>query len=145
MGNVPFKLLIDQTNGTRSLIRIGDLARSMGYSRQHLTRLCRSGKVPGARVTRGGHWRVFTSKELARWVAIRAPQAVKTNDESLAHFRKLVDEEYRLKAARTIIRSLLARNQREFLPYFTKLQRLEAASGTKANHASPSARVTSSM
>jgi hypothetical protein len=145
MENVPFKLMIDQTNGTRSLIRIGDLARSMGYSRQHLTRLCRSGKVPGARVTRGGHWRVFTSKQLARWVAIRAPQAVKTNSQSSTHVHKLVIEEYRLKAVATVVRRLLAKNQRERIAHITHHLSREEVSGTKANHASPSARVTSSM
>lgn len=40
-----------------------------GCSRQHLTRLCRKGKVPGAYQSKGGHWRARWSRDLAFWIA----------------------------------------------------------------------------
>jgi hypothetical protein len=147
MGNVPFKLLLDYTNGTRSLVRIGDLARAMGYSRQHLTRLCRTGKVPGAKATRGGHWRVFTSGELVKWVAARSPGAVTLTVDPRDHIAGLVAEERRLRAVAKLTRRLLLKNRREQAAIITaELQRTRLGSnGIIPNHASPSARVTSSM
>jgi len=58
-------------NGT---LRVGDVARRVGLTRQHMTRLCRNGDVPGAYQTAGGHWRVGDSLSLARWILARAPR-----------------------------------------------------------------------
>jgi hypothetical protein len=44
------------------------LAALTGMTRQHVTRLCRAGKVPGAYQSKGGHWRCRWSAMLARWV-----------------------------------------------------------------------------
>ena len=44
------------------------IAQLAGCSRQHLTRKCRAGKVPGAYQSKGGHWRARWSQWLAEWV-----------------------------------------------------------------------------
>ena len=44
------------------------IAQLVGCSRQHLTRKCRAGRVPGAYQSKGGHWRARWSRWLAEWV-----------------------------------------------------------------------------
>jgi|UniRef100_UPI00404B4048 hypothetical protein len=46
-----------------------EIAEIIGCTRQHFTRLCRSGQVPAAYQSKGGHWRVRWTKELASWIA----------------------------------------------------------------------------
>ena len=48
------------------------IAQLAGCSRQHLTRLCRAGKVPGAYQSKGGHWRARWSRFLAEWLEINS-------------------------------------------------------------------------
>ena len=44
------------------------IAQLVGCSRQHLTRKCRAGVVPGAYQSKGGHWRARWSSWLVDWV-----------------------------------------------------------------------------
>lgn len=45
------------------------IALLVGCTRQHLTRLCRNGKVPCAYQSKGGHWRSRWTRDLAYWIA----------------------------------------------------------------------------
>ncbi len=44
------------------------VAALVGMTRQHVTRLCRAQKIPGAYQSKGGHWRFRWSGELYGWV-----------------------------------------------------------------------------
>lgn len=46
------------------------LALLLGVTRQHASRLCRAGKVPGAYQSQGGHWRARWSAQLHNWVKV---------------------------------------------------------------------------
>lgn len=50
---------------TGTTVRISELGEVIGLTRQHMTRLCRGGKIPEAYQTKGGHWRIRWSLRLA--------------------------------------------------------------------------------
>lgn len=68
------------------------IALLTGCTRQHLTRLCRSGKVPNAYQSKGGHWRARWSRDLAHWIASNqrlssaAPASIR--EQRLLHLQK---------------------------------------------------------
>lgn len=75
MPNVPFSYGVDVLSGTsKKPIQASLLAFWVRITRQHVTRLCRAGVVPGAFQTKGGHWRVRPSKALADWIVRYAPE-----------------------------------------------------------------------
>jgi excisionase family DNA binding protein len=49
-------------------IKAGEMARLLGVSRMHLWRLAKAGRIPGARLTVGGHWFWLDTASLRRWL-----------------------------------------------------------------------------
>ncbi len=129
----------------REWIPAGEVARKLGYTRQHFARLCRGGGVPSVRRTKGGHWRINPTKEFAAWFdtqprnLVAKFRATATRgqkrallDQSWAELRKLNSqrESLRLEIQR------LAKAQDQMIDHWR--------AGIAANHALPSASVTSS-
>ncbi|MBC7367321.1 MAG: helix-turn-helix domain-containing protein [Undibacterium sp.] len=48
-------------------LRAGEIALKLGYTRQHMARLCRAQAIPGARATVGGHWRIQPTAAFNAW------------------------------------------------------------------------------
>ena len=49
-------------------MKLSELAKQVGYSHAHITRLAGKGEIPGCKTTKGGHWRVPRSYELSQWI-----------------------------------------------------------------------------
>jgi hypothetical protein len=62
------------------------LAGLVGMTRQHMTRLCRTGKIPSAYQSTGGHWRFRWSIELDEWVQQLAPKPEEPRDGADASY-----------------------------------------------------------
>ena len=110
MAHVPFPYVGGIPNGmSKKPVLISTLALWAGFTRQHVTRLCRAGVVPGAFQTRGGHWRVRPSAALARWIAAegdrrgRPVHSADVKGQSVG----LMNEERELKAMARAIRTRL--------------------------------------
>lgn len=86
------------------------VAGLMGCTRQHLTRLCRAGKVPGAYQSIGGHWRMRWSRQLAISIASnqRFPSTIPagTREERM---RVILDQVDALSEQRTLIDRKISR------------------------------------
>jgi hypothetical protein len=140
--NVPIE------NG-KKWVPVSEIARKLGYTRQHFTRLCRGGTVPGARQTKGGHWRVSQTKAFAAWFAAQprsqGGEFVPTTDSAKAArarcdlFDQIEREKAKAKAAAKLSRAIL----RVLVEKARAPARLVHA-GSTANHALPSASLTSS-
>lgn len=68
------------------------IAQLTGMTRQHITRLCRGGNVPGAYQSKGGHWRFRWSQQLAVWVSQRMPDKLMPGELSQVRADKIHDE-----------------------------------------------------
>ncbi len=114
--NIPIK------NG-KKWVPVSEIARKLGYTRQHFTRLCRGGTVPGARQTKGGHWRVAVTKGFLAWFGAqprsRGSEFVALTDSAKAAQARcdLLDQIQREKAkakaaaklSRAVLKSLAAK------------------------------------
>ena len=65
----PSKQAIERNLRGGSKVDASFVASLAGMTRQHVTRLCRKGILPGAYQTKGGHWRLRWSEGLANWIA----------------------------------------------------------------------------
>lgn len=104
-------------------VPVSEIARKLGYTRQHFTRLCRGGTVPGARQTKGGHWRIAVTKGFVAWFGAqprsRGSEFVALTDAAKAAqarcdlFDQIASEKAKAKAAakrsRAVLKSLAAK------------------------------------
>ena len=75
-----------------------------GCTRQHLTRLCRKGKVPGAYRSKGGHWLARWSRDLAFWIAANQRLSVRHPPDLRGQKLAMLEQEvYALIEAQTLI------------------------------------------
>lgn len=75
----------------------------VGVTRQHITRLCRSGKIPGAYQSKGGHWRFRWSSELSQWANIECDRRIFDARRALISRDKLYKESFTLYRLQDII------------------------------------------
>ena len=85
----------------------------VGVTRQHITRLCRSGKIPGAYQSKGGHWRFRWSNELSQWANIECDRRIFDARRARISHEKLVKESYTLYRLRDMIEKRHAEVQRK--------------------------------
>ena len=84
------------------------IALLTGCTRQHLTRLCRSGKVPNVYQSKGGHWRARWSRDLALWIAVnqrlpvRYPADIRGRKLAMLHEEKCALSEARQLISRRL-------------------------------------------
>jgi hypothetical protein len=76
-----------------------EIAEMIGVSRQHVTRLCRHGAVPGAYQSKGGHWRARWSGELVEWVRVNTTKLEQPFPTDELALLRLLDETLRRQAA----------------------------------------------
>jgi hypothetical protein len=88
----------------------GEIARALGYTRQHFISLCRAGDVPCAKQTKGGHWRIYLTPEFSRWYAghpRNAAKGLRTDGNLASAVVHLTDRERALKDEAKAIRAKL--------------------------------------
>ncbi len=120
--------MIKQNIGTR--VSASELALALGITRQHLTRLCRAGGVPGSYRTKGGHWRFRWVANLKKWThanqrrgrqhlrAVSSKSWKLTPPEVLSKFGDVVSLQRDVKNAISLLKRrqlLLAQYERELL------------------------------
>ena len=88
-----------------------EVAKLARMTRQHLTRLCRQGEVPGAFRTKGGHWRVSPSKKLNAWLG-RPDVSPKNYDDILLEVGRVAAEQYQYEVAAAAINRTKRRLER---------------------------------
>jgi len=90
-----------------SLISPASLASLAGISTRQLQRMAHAGKVPTAKRTAGGHWKITDSKELRKWArgvaGVKVDQRKGKTRKSWSWDRKLTDAKVALRHMKAVI------------------------------------------